>query len=146
MIKFEYFKKENYRTLLEMLLAFFTSPALTDPIDRSIVVKLLDDILEGNHNIDGIEIYYKDELVGFGTLTSYYATEVAGKTIQFEDLYIEEGYRGMGIASEYFTKIMDKYPEAKRFRLEVEESNHRAIKLYERLDFEKIGYVQMVNE
>ena len=146
MIKFEYFKKENYDKLLEMLLAFFTSPALTDPLDREIVVKLLDDILEGNHNIDGIEIYYEEKLVGFGTLTSYYATEVAGKTIQFEDLYIEDDYRGMGIASKYFTKIMDKYPEAKRFRLEVEESNHRAIKLYERLDFEKIAYVQMVSE
>ncbi|EHR35715.1 GNAT family N-acetyltransferase [Helcococcus kunzii] len=146
MISFEYFKKENYNRLLEMLLAFFTSPALTDPLEEHIVINLLDDILEGKQNIDGIEIYYGDKLVGFGTLTSYYATEVAGKTVQFEDLYIEDVYRGKGIASEYFSRIMEKYPDAKRFRLEVEESNHRAIKLYERLDFAPICYLQMVNE
>lgn len=123
---------------------FYTSVTLDTPLDKSIVQKLLEDILSKKYSVKGIEAYYKDKLVGFGVITSYYTSEVAGETIQLEDLYIEDGYRSKGIAKEYFSKVRETYPDAKRFRLEVCSTNERAIKLYEELGFKQIAYNQMV--
>ena len=146
MVKFEDFKKENYEDLLGMMKLFYRSDAVADPVDESIIERLLNDILSREHSIRGYEARYDGNLVGFGIVTSYYASEVAGITIQLEDLFISEDYRSMGIAQEYFAKVKDDFPEAARYRLEVCASNQRAIDLYKRLGFEVLEYVQMVDD
>ncbi|MBF1063518.1 MAG: GNAT family N-acetyltransferase [Peptostreptococcus sp.] len=146
MVKFEDFKKENYEDLLDMMKLFYRSDAVSDPIDESVIEKLLKDILSREYSIRGYEARFKGNLVGFGIVTSYYASEVAGITIQLEDLFISEDYRSMGIAQEYFAKVKDDFPEAARYRLEVCASNQRAIDLYKRLGFEVLEYVQMVDD
>ena len=140
MVKFEDFKKENYEDLLDMMKLFYRSDAVSDPIDESVIEKLLKDILSREYSIRGYEARFKGDLVGFGIVTSYYAT------IQLEDLFISEDYRSMGIAQEYFAKVKDDFPEAARYRLEVCASNQRAIDLYKRLGFEVLEYVQMVDD
>ena len=45
MVKFEDFKKENYEDLLGMMKLFYRSDAVSDPIDESVIEKLLKDIL-----------------------------------------------------------------------------------------------------
>ena len=144
MILFKNFDKKNYDSLLKMMLEFYSSDAVDQPIDKEIVNKLLDDILSGKESIKGIEAYYDNKLVGFGVITSYYASEVAGITIQLEDLFIKEEYRSKGIAKDYFKKVMENHPEAVRFRLEVCASNTKAIDLYKRMGFEKLEYEQMI--
>ena len=144
MILFEHFKKENYDTLLKMMREFYTSDAVDHPVPDEIVTKLLDDILSGEYGIRGVEAYYDKKLVGFGIITSYYASEVAGITIQLEDLFIKEEYRSKGIAKSYFKQVMENHPEAVRFRLEVCASNTKAIDLYKLMGFEKLEYDQMI--
>lgn len=144
MILFKNFDKKNYDSLLKMMLEFYSSDAVDQPIDKEIVNKLLDDILSGEYSIKGVEAYYDNELVGFGVITSYYASEVAGITIQLEDLFIKEDYRSKGIAKSYFKTVMENHPEAVRFRLEVCASNTKAIDLYKRMGFEKLEYDQMI--
>ena len=146
MVKFEDFKKENYEDLLDMMKLFYRSDAVSGPIDESVIEKLLKDILSREYSIRRYEARFKGNLVGFGIVTSYYASEVAGITIQLEDLFISEDYRSMGIAQEYFAKVKDDFPEAARYRLEVCASNQRAIDLYKRLGFEVLEYVQMVDD
>lgn len=144
MILFKHFEEKNYDVLLKMMLEFYSSEAVDQPLSEEIVTKLLDDILSGEYGIKGVEAYYDNELVGFGVITSYYASEVAGITIQLEDLFIKEKYRSKGIAKSYFKTIMENHPEAVRFRLEVCASNIKAIELYKRMGFEKLEYDQMV--
>lgn len=144
MILFKNFDKKNYDSLLKMMLEFYSSDAVDQPIDKEIVNKLLDDILLGKESIKGVEAYYDNKLVGFGVITSYYASEVAGITIQLEDLFIKEEYRSKGIAKDYFKTVMENHPEAVRFRLEVCASNTKAIDLYKRMGFEKLEYEQMI--
>lgn len=144
MILFKNFDKKNYDSLLKMMLEFYSSDAVDQAIDKEIVRKLLDDILSGKESIKGIEAYYDNKLVGFGVITSYYASEVAGITIQLEDLFIKEEYRSKGIAKDYFKEVMENHPEAVRFRLEVCSSNTKAIDLYKRMGFEKLEYEQMI--
>ena len=144
MILFKNFNQENYENLLNMMLEFYSSDAVDQPIPKEIVNKLLDDILSGEYGIKGVEAYYDDKLVGFGVITSYYASEVAGITVQLEDLFIKEEYRSRGIAKSYFKTVMENHPEAVRFRLEVCASNTKAIDLYKRMGFEKLEYDQMI--
>lgn len=144
MIDFREFTKDNSNELYEMMKEFYRSDAVDHPIDLEVIKRLLDDILEGDHDITGYEVIYDDNLVGFGVVTRYYTSEVAGMTIQMEDLYIQEEYRSKGIAKAYFSMIKKKNSEAKRFRLEVARSNKRAIKLYELGGFEELEYMQMV--
>ena len=144
MIGFKEFSKENYDRLYSMMVEFYRSDAVDHPIDLDIIKRLLEDILTGDYTIRGYEVYYDDNLVGFGVMTRYYASEVAGITIQLEDLFIQEEYRSKGIAKEYFRRIKDKFPEAKRFRLEVARNNKRAIKLYKAGGFEELEYRQMI--
>lgn len=146
MIKFEYFKKENYEDLLEMMMDFYRSEAVTEPLDKSLIERLLEDILSKKHPIWGYEAIYDDILVGFGIVTKYYASEVAGPTLQLEDLYIREAYRSKGIAKKYFAKVKADFPNVKRLRLEVCSSNKKAIKLYKKLGFEVLDYIQMVDD
>lgn len=144
MIEFFEYKKENYDNLFEMMIGFYTSDAVDHPIEERIIRKLLDDIISNEYSVKGVEIYSDKELVGFGILTSYYTSEVAGINIQLEDLYIAPEYRSKGIAKKYFAYVMEKYPNAARFRLEVSPSNNRAIKLYSELGFEILDYNQMI--
>lgn len=144
MIIFKYFEEEHYDILLEMMLDFYSSDAVDHPIEKEIVVRLLEDILSGEHPIKGIEAYYNDKLVGFGVVTTYYTSEVAGTTVQLEDLFIQEEYRSRGIAKEYFKQVMESHPEAVRFRLEVSPSNVKAIKLYDAMGFRRLDYNQMI--
>lgn len=144
MIEFKLFQRQNYDKLKEMMLTFYTSEAVDEALDEEIILKLLDDILSGEYSVKGIEAYYKDSLVGFGVVTSYYSSEVAGLTIQLEDLYIESKYRSKGIAKEYFSAVRKNYSDAARFRLEVCPTNERAIKLYEELGFKTLKYSQMI--
>ena len=146
MIKFEYFKKENYEDLLEMMMCFYRSEAVTEPLDKSLIERLLEDILSKKHPIWGYEAIYDGILVGFGIVTKYYASEVAGPTLQLEDLYIREAYRSKGIAKKYFAKVKADFPNVKRLRLEVCSSNKKAIKLYKKLGFEVLDYIQMVDD
>src|SRR3712207_2259643 len=98
MINFREFTKNNSNELYEMMKEFYRSDAVDHPIDLEVIKRLLEDILEGKHEIIGYEVIYDDNLVGFGVVTRYYTSEVAGMTIQMEDLYIQEEYRSKGIA------------------------------------------------
>ncbi|WP_101773605.1 GNAT family N-acetyltransferase [Peptostreptococcus faecalis] len=146
MVEFKDFQKKNRQELLDMMMVFYKSDAVDEPIADNIIKKLLDDILKGEYQIRGIELYYDSKLAGFGIITSYYTSEIAGTTVQFEDVYIKDEYRSKGIGRKYFPSMMKEYPNASRFRLEVAPENERAIKLYKELGFEKLDYNQMISD
>ena len=56
---------------------------------------------------------------------------------------IDEECRGMGMATEFFDYLKSKEGIA-RLRLEVESDNEGAKRLYERMGFELLPYLQMV--
>lgn len=144
MIEFRDFTRDNYDKLKDMMMYFYRSEAVEHPIDEEVIARLLDDILSGEYTVKGLEVLHGGKLVGFGVMTKYYTSEVAGITLQLEDLYIEQNYRSLGIAKEYFSQVKKKFPDVKRFRLEVAKSNTRAIRLYEKMGFKELEYMQMV--
>jgi ribosomal protein S18 acetylase RimI-like enzyme len=70
--------------------------------------------------------------------------EAGGDTLWLEDLYIRKDFRNKGLGKEYFNFIFSEYKGVRRFRLEVEDTNERAVKLYKSLGFEFLEYKQMI--
>ena len=70
-----------------------------------------------------------------------------GKVAWVEEIFINPEYRGQGLGKEFFNFIKKEIePHCTRIRLEVEEDNIKAKKLYSSLGFEILPYQQMVKE
>ena len=71
-----------------------------------------------------------------------FSTEFGKPCIWIEDLYIKDRYRRLGIGSLLMDFITTKYADT-LFRLEVEEENERAVKVYEKCGFTVLPYMEM---
>ncbi len=84
-------------------------------------------------------------LAGFCSLSFAFSTEAGGTVLLIEEIYVDEAFRGRGLASEMIAFVRAAYDASvKRYRLEVMPENAAAIRLYERLGFAALPYVQMV--
>ena len=63
-----------------------------------------------------------------------------------EEAYVREAFRGHGLGSQLLQELENTYRDADRFRLEVEEENKGAIRLYQRFGYVPLDYRQMVRE
>ena len=102
-------------------------------------------MVEEFYHSDAVFVLTEDgKTVGFAYITEYYACEVGGRCLMFEELYLKEATRGKGYGTRFFDEIMKAKPEVRRFRLEVTRSNEKAVRLYERLGFTFLDYDQMI--
>ena len=85
-------------------------------------------------------------LAGYAMISKGYTTEYGGLWIWLEDLYIKPEYRRQGLGSALFGYLEERYPEAVRFKLEVERENEGAIKTYERSGYGISPYFEMTKE
>ena len=80
---------------------------------------------------------------GFTLLSKTFSQEAGGVSVTVEEIFIEEAYRGRGLATEFF-RYLKSVPGIMRLRIEVEDDNEGAKRLYERMGFELLPYLQMV--
>ncbi len=80
---------------------------------------------------------------GFAMLSRTFSQEAGGISVTVEEIYIEEEYRNRGLGTQFF-EYMKENIDAARYRIEVELENEKAKRLYERMGFEVLPYVQMV--
>jgi len=130
--------------VLPMVSAFYQSDAVCHPVEASVLERTFSDAVSDDPVLTGYVLMEDDRIVGFGYTTIYYACEVGGKCMMFEELYLKEETRGKGYGSRFFREVMAQHPEVARFRLEVTRSNEAAVRLYERLGFTFLEYDQMV--
>lgn len=130
--------------VLSMVDAFYHSEAVSHPVERERLEQTFADAVSPDPILEGYVLKEDGEIVGFGYVTEYYACEVGGRCLMFEELYLKEEARGKGYGSRYFEAVMEERPEVRRFRLEVTRSNEKAVRLYKRLGFDFLDYDQMV--
>ncbi len=134
--------EKDKTAILEMMRVFYTSPAVLSNGSEEIFESDIENCINDNPYLDGYVIENSKEIQGYTMIAKSFSTEFGKPCIWIEDLYIKEGYRGLGLGNILLNFISEKYPNS-IFRLEVEEENERAIKLYKKCGFDILPYMEM---
>jgi ribosomal protein S18 acetylase RimI-like enzyme len=137
---------EDKALYLELIDEFYHSSAVLHPIPRAHYVDSFDEMCRTGGLLEGYIIEYGEKAAGYAAVARSYSTEAGGLVVWIEEVYIRPAFQSKGLGRAFFDHMKELYPEAKRFRLEVERDNTRAIALYERLGYEVLDYVQMVQQ
>lgn len=134
--------KEDKPAIMEMMRVFYASPAVLTNGSDEIFSNDIDNCTNGNPYLEGYVIENSEEIQGYAMVAKSFSTEFGKPCIWIEDLYIKDKYRGGGLGSLFFDFITNKYANF-IFRLEVEEDNERAIRLYKKYGFDVLPYMEM---
>lgn len=145
MIVIRDYKETDFHTLSPMFMEFFSSSALSNPLNKDTVDRIFTDALGNGESFRGLIIERDGIPCGFAHISSYYCTEVAGICLMIEDLFVAQEFRGSGIAKAFWGWLFENYNHrVKRYRLEVMNDNAAAIQLYRKLGFKTIKYDNMI--
>lgn len=139
-------QEQDRAEVLEMMTEFYSTPALLSPAPREILNKDIDDCLSDLPFVDGHVIALDGNIAGYTMVSKGYSTERGGISIMIEDLYIKQEYRGNGLGGKVLSELEEIYKTAVRMRLEVSPSNDGAARLYGKVGYERLPYIQMVKE
>jgi len=140
-------EQKDFDEVLEMMKVFYASDALLIHPEESVLWKTLADAIEAGPYVEGFVFFREEELAGYGMIAKSYSTEVGGRCVWIEDIYIKPEFRGQGFGTGFLRYVEDRYRDwAVRLRLEAEEENEKAMQVYRDAGFETLGYVQLVKK
>ena len=140
-------EQKDFDKVLEMMKVFYASDALLIHPEESVLRKTLADAIEAGPYVEGFVFFREEELAGYGMIAKSYSTEVGGRCVWIEDIYIKPEFRGQGFGTGFLRYVEDRYRDwAVRLRLEAEEENENAMQVYRNAGFETLGYVQLVKK
>lgn len=128
--------------IIEMMRDFYTSPAVLSNGSDEIFSNDIENCINDNPYVEGYIVEDLKNIQGYAMIAKSYSTEFGKTCIWIEDLYIKDEYRGLGIGKSLLEFITNKYTDC-IFRLEVEEENERAVRLYSKCGFTVLPYLQM---
>lgn len=132
---------------IEMTKAFYSTDAVSNNISEKHFHTTFNELIQSDRYANCYIIEYNEDIAGYMLLAKTFSQEAGGIVIWIEELYIKPKYRSKGIGHKVFKFIKENIsPKVKRIRLEVEQTNKRAISLYQKLGFTKLNYMQMIKE
>ena len=145
MLTFRDLTLADHDLILPMVEDFYQGDAVLHPVQTEIMersFRAAADPLEPL--LRGILIEVDGQPAGYIYITLCYSAEVGGRCVFLEEIYLMPAFRGQGLGGEILAWIERQYPTARRFRLEVNDINRSAIRLYEKSGYEYLRYDQMV--
>ena len=134
--------EDDRSSVIEMMKAFYASPAVSSNGSPEIFTKDVDNCIGDCPYLEGYVFGEHRDIQGYAMIAKSFSTEFGKPCIWIEDLYIKSDYRGLGIGSNFFKYIEEKYPDS-IFRLEVDKDNERAINVYTKCGYEPLPYLEM---
>lgn len=136
--------KEKY---LEMTEIFYNSDAVLHPISKEYRLRTWNELMR---SCEFTECYFSESngvVTGYMLLAYAFSQEAGGRVCWIEELFVLEEYRNNGTGREFFDFIKSEIePKCKRLRLEVEDYNTGAKRLYASRGFSMLPYEQMIKE
>ena len=136
--------KEKY---LEMTEIFFNSDAVLHPVPIEYRLATWDELMRSSEYAECFFAEENGEVIGYMFLAYTFSQEAGGKVCWVEELYVSEKHRNKGTGKEFLSFLKENIePKCKRVRLEVEDYNTGAKRLYSSLGFQMLPYEQMIKE
>ena len=142
MLKIRKLEERDRGPVKEMMRVFYASPAVMTDGSDEIFEKDITECISDSPFASGYIFEVDGELAGYSMLAHSFSTEFGKRCVWVEDLYIIPKFRRQGIGREYFS-FLDRECAGCLLRLEAEEDNAPAIRLYEQAGFKRIGYLEM---
>ena len=140
---FREIREEDRAVYYDFVDKFYHSDAVNAPVPTKNYEITFNEMLRSDAYLKGYMFEEDGVPCGFALLSKTFSQEAGGVSVTIEEIYIDEECRGMGMATEFFDYLKSKEGIA-RLRLEVESDNEGAKRLYERMGFELLPYLQMV--
>lgn len=134
---------EDAAAVIDMMRGFYASPAVLSNGSEQIFADNVNNCLNGSPYLEGYVFENEEGIQGYAMVAKSFSTEFGKPCKWVEDLFLKEACRGMGVGTEFFRYLEEKYPDS-IFRLEVEEENERAVHVYEKNGYRRIGYSEMI--
>ena len=132
--------------VIRMMRELYASEAVLSNGSEEIFNSDVDACVSDNPFASGYVFTREDgSICGYSMLAHSFSTEYGRPVIWVEDLFIEEEARGRGLGAALFDLVNEKYPDHIH-RLEVEETNLRAIRTYTKKGFEALRYAEMIRK
>lgn len=128
---------------LAMSRDFYASEAVLHPVPEEHHLRAFEELMKSGVYARCYMLSLNEETAGYALLSLTYSREAGGLTVWIEELYLKERFRGRGAAKMFFSWLEGEIPAA-RYRLETEEENHRAKKLYRSLGYFPLEYEQFI--
>ncbi len=128
---------------LRLAAEFYASDAVLEPVPEAYHLAAFEELMRSEAYLDCYILECDGAAAGYALLSITYSQEAGGKVIWLEELFILEPYRGKGLGREFLSYMEENIP-AKKYRLEVEKGNTRAIALYEQVGYSVFPYVQLI--
>ena len=141
-IKIRKITEADSKVVFEMMRVFYSSAAVYTNGSDEIFKNDIENCLRDNPYLEGYVFESTGSVIGYAMAAKSFSTEFGKRCIWIEDLYIKEEYRGYGIGKTFLDFIEARYADA-ILRLEVEEENERAVKLYKGCGFTTLPYMEM---
>ncbi|MDE6605769.1 MAG: GNAT family N-acetyltransferase [Clostridia bacterium] len=138
------YKKEDRETTLAMMKEFYSSPAVLHKICEDNFLRTLDEAESDSPYMDIFILGSQNQVAGYALTAYTYSNEAGGKVVWIEELFVLPSFQGQGLGKEFLIYIKSAFGDFARIRLEVEESNDGATRLYRREGFESLNYRQFI--
>lgn len=137
--------RNDKEQVLDMMRVFYASSAVLSNGSEEIFESDIENCVNKCPYLEGYIFQEEDRILGYAMVAKSFSTEFGRPCIWIEDLYMKEECRGKGIGTKFLTYIEQKYPGTV-MRLEAEEENQRAIRVYEKCGYEVLPYMEMKKE
>ena len=142
-VTFREMRRGDKEIVTEMMRRFYNSPAVYTNGSEEIFAANFDNCTGGSNFVDGFIFEVGGKIIGYGILAKSYSTEFGGECVWIEDIFVEAGWRGRGIGSEFIRRVAEKYA-GKILRLEAENDNSAALALYKKFGFTELPYAELI--
>ena len=129
--------------VIDMMRVFYASAAVYTNGSEEIFENDVENCINENPYLEGYVFEENGVLLGYAMVAKSFSTEFGKPCMWIEDIYLKPECRGQGIGIQFMNFMKEKYPHAIH-RLEVEEENETAMKLYKKAGFTTLPYVEMM--
>ena len=137
--------QKDYDVFMDMCRDFYSGDAVDHAVDENNFKKTFNELTNNNPLIRAFILEVDGECAGYAQLSFTWSNEAGGFTVWLEEIYIKPEFRERKLGTKLLEYIFNEYKnKACRFRLEVSPSNTAAMKLYSRLGFTNLNYLQMI--